>query len=99
MATMVHKERFTGHTQSKRSPLGDSKGWVYNLGLGGQSFHIRVYDEAPRRALVVVPLTARTSPLARKVVDFLLADGCTEVQFHFKEGLYRTVDPKTLEFL
>jgi hypothetical protein len=75
-------------------------GWVYNIAMGDQRFHIRVYDELPSRAIVWEPVTARQSPVGKHVVGYLLSQGFREVQFYFGgDGLYRTVDLETLEFL
>ena len=100
MVTTFHKERLQGTSERKRSPLGSHKGWVYNIAIGDQRFHVRVYDEAPGRAIVVEPKNPRTSPVVQQIVAALLADGCSEVQLFCKAiGLYRTVNPQTLDFV
>src|SRR5215212_2237152 len=77
----------------QRVDEADWHGWVYNIAVGDQRFHIRIYDELPARAIVREPLTARHSPVAKHVVSYLLSQGYREVQFYFRpDGLYRTVD-------
>ncbi len=99
MVTTFHKERFEGGSVRKRSPFGRHKGWVYNIAVGEEQFHVRVYDEAPGCAVVVAPKDPRGSPVVRQIVTALLADGCREVQFFCQAaGLYRTIDPETLDF-
>jgi hypothetical protein len=89
--TTLHGERFED---------ADTHGWLYNIAVGEHRFHIRAYDEIPGRALVLEPTTPRQSPIAKEVVGFLLSQGYTEVQFYYgPDGLYRTVDPQTLEFV
>ena len=89
--TTLHRERFDE---------ADIHGWLYNIAIGDQRFHIRAYDDIPGRAIVRDPTTARQSPVAKQVVNFLLSQGYAEVQFYCgPDGFYRTVDPQTLEFV
>jgi hypothetical protein len=91
--TIIGKQRFDE---------GKFHGWRYQFAIAGERFQARVYDELPNRAIVVEPTTttARQSPAAKHIVRFLQNQGHTEVQFYFgPEGLYRTVDPETLEFI
>ncbi len=100
MVTTFHKERCEGSSGRKRSPLGSHKGWVYSIAVGEEKFHVRVYDEAPGRAIVSEPKDPRASPVVPRIVAALLADGCREVQFFCQAaGLYRTIDPQTLDFV
>ncbi|HEX3625066.1 MAG TPA: hypothetical protein VH280_06560 [Verrucomicrobiae bacterium] len=76
------------------------RGWRYDIAVADERFLVRVYDELPKRAIVVEPTTARQSAVAVQLIRFLLGQDHTEVQFYFgPEGLYRTVDPQTLEFI
>jgi len=89
--TTLHRQRFDE---------ADLHGWLYDIAIGNQRFHVRAFDEMPKRAIVRDPKDARQSPVAKQVVTFLLSQGYTEVQFYFgPDGLYRTVNPQNLEFV
>ena len=90
------KERFddTGPDYSYR-------GFNYTLSIAGFAFKVRTYDNIPAEFIVTAPTSARQSPHARELVDYLVSElGCQRVQFYFgPSGTYRAVDMQTLEFV
>jgi hypothetical protein len=75
-------------------------GFNYSVTIGDAVFSVRSYDDTPGEFTVISPASARQSPQARQLVDYLISElGCQRVQFYFgASGTYRAVDLQTLEF-
>ena len=75
-------------------------GFNYSVTIGDAVFSVRSYDDSPGEFTVISPASARQSPQARQLVDYLISElGCQRVQFYFgSSGAYRAVDLQTLEF-
>jgi hypothetical protein len=55
---------------------------IYEIAVSEQVFYVRTYDDEPNIATVVKPTNARTSSVARQLVEFLVATlGCTGIKF------------------
>lgn len=89
------KERFDDVT-----PDHSYRGFNCSVTVAGTVFIVRTYDDTPGECTVISPTSARQSPLARQLVDYLISElGCRRVQFyHGSSGTYRLVDLQTLDF-
>ncbi len=76
------------------------RGYNYDIVVGSRAFKVRAYDEPPGVMTVVAPTDARNFPETRELVAFLLSSlAAKDVQLYYgPEGVYRSVDPHTLEF-
>jgi hypothetical protein len=95
MAIHITKTRFDDVT-----PEVSYHGFHYSVTIGDQVFKIRSYDDSPGEFTVISPTSARQSPQARQLADYLISDlGCRQLKFYFGPGgTYRAVDLQTLEF-
>ena len=97
MSTMIHtiKTRFDDVL-----PDVSYHGFNYSVKIGDAVFAVRSYDGTPGQFTVISPASARQSPQARQLVDYLISElGCQRVQFYCgSSGTFRAVHLQTLEF-
>ena len=76
------------------------RGFDYQIAVDETVFEVLTYDDEPGMAIILKPTTARTSPQAHSLVEFITQTlNCDSVQFYCHAiGTYRAVDLKTLEF-
>jgi hypothetical protein len=77
------------------------QGFVFSVTIGETVFQIRHSDHLAGGFIVVNPATARLSPQAKQLVNYLTGVLAGRQIFFFDEagGGYREVDLKTLKFL
>jgi len=102
VASITYKERFGDVEPQDTDGRYEYayRGFEYQIAVGESIFEIRTYDDEPEVATILKPTTARTSPQARELVDFITRTlNCNTVQCYCHAiGTYRPVDLQSLEF-
>jgi hypothetical protein len=103
MVTITYKERFddVGPQDADGRYEYAYRGFEYQIAVDVAVFEVRTYDDEPAVATILKPTTARTSPHARQLVEFIIRTlDCDTVQFYcHAAGTYRPIDLQTLEFI